>query len=104
MGADRDHLRLVVGLLGQLQKDLGVLEPLEGALELVDPRLVRRLLFQNRLGLLSIAPEIGSLGDVLDLRQTCLLAGDVKDAPGGLPVCLSSLSKTRGDLSWRSSA
>jgi len=50
------------------------------------PRIGRvallRLLFEQRLRLLLIVPEVGRAGDLVDLGYTSLRAVDVKDSLG----------------------
>jgi hypothetical protein len=75
----------VVGLLGQLQEDLGVGDPL---LQL-DPRrdLVAEAgqLFQRGLGGLGVIPEVGRGRPLFEAPDLLLLGSEVKDAPGGRP-------------------
>jgi len=73
----------VVGLLGQLQQQLGLVD----ALVQLNPRCKVLAetgeLLLDRLGALGIVPEAGLRRLLLELRELLLLCSEVKDAPGG---------------------
>jgi hypothetical protein len=81
--------RLLAAFLGDLQVDLRVLELGELLAPAFQRRDQRRALAQDRLRLLPVAPEIGRRRRLVQLPQTRLSPGDVKDTSrtrsGGLP-------------------
>jgi hypothetical protein len=76
---DRLVGRLLAGLLGQLEVDLRVFELGELFAPILQRRGQRRTFAQNRLRLLPVAPEVGRRRRLVQLSQSRLSLGDVKD-------------------------
>jgi hypothetical protein len=73
---------LVLGLVGQVGQDAGILQRLDVGVVGVDGRLRPGLLFQLGLRLLVVVPEVRLARLGVQLGYLPAFAGDVKDAPG----------------------
>jgi hypothetical protein len=76
---------LIVGLRGQLDQHLGVVERPDQRVVARDLALCAALLAQHLLGALAIVPEIGIRGLLLERRDPLAQLREVKDAPGARP-------------------
>jgi hypothetical protein len=76
------HRRLVAGLLGELEQDLGVRQRADLRVVAADDRLQLLLAAQQRLRLLLVVPERGARGDGIELLDLQALLVDVKATSG----------------------
>jgi hypothetical protein len=74
--------RLVAGLLGELEQDLGVRQRADLRVVATDDRLELLLAAQQRLGLLLVVPEGRPRGDRIELLDLQALLVDVKATSG----------------------
>jgi len=74
--------RLVAGLLGELEQDLGVRQRADLRVVATDDRLELLLAAQQRLGLLLVIPEGRPRGDRIELLDLQALLVDVKATSG----------------------
>jgi len=74
--------RLVAGLLGELEQDLGVRQRADLRVIATDDRLELLLAAQQRLGLLLVIPEGRPRGDRIELLDLQALLVDVKATSG----------------------
>jgi hypothetical protein len=76
------HRRLVAGLLGELEQDLGIRQRADLRVVATDDRLELLLAAQQRLGLLLVVPEGRPRGDRIELLDLQALLVDVKATSG----------------------